>query len=70
MTPKTIIRRRGLAHTLAGFAPAVRRRDFLLTRQQRDAATAKEWGAVNEIVERDQLLDRAPSPAILQHCHR
>jgi len=42
MTPKAIIRRRGLAHMLAGFAPAARRRDFLLTRQELDAATAKE----------------------------
>jgi enoyl-CoA hydratase/carnithine racemase len=30
-------------------------RYFLLTRQKRDASTAREWGAVNEIVEKDKL---------------
>lgn len=38
---------------------SVRGRYFLLTRQELDAATAKEWGAVNEIVPRDTLLIRA-----------
>jgi hypothetical protein len=42
MTPKAIIGRRGLAHRVAGFAPAARRTDFLLTQQELDAATAKE----------------------------
>jgi enoyl-CoA hydratase/carnithine racemase len=34
-------------------------RYFLLTRQELDTATAKAWEAVNEIVEQDQLMDRA-----------
>jgi enoyl-CoA hydratase/carnithine racemase len=38
---------------------SVRGRDFILTRQELDAATAKEWGAVNEIVPADELLPRA-----------
>ncbi|MGH7022923.1 MAG: enoyl-CoA hydratase/isomerase family protein [Caulobacteraceae bacterium] len=38
---------------------SVRGRYFLLTRQTLDARTAKEWGAVNEIVPADQLLTRA-----------
>ncbi len=38
---------------------SVRGRYFILTRQVLDAATAKEWGAVNEIVPADQLLTRA-----------
>jgi enoyl-CoA hydratase/carnithine racemase len=38
---------------------SVRGRYFILTRQELDAATAKEWGAVNEIVPRDKLLARA-----------
>jgi enoyl-CoA hydratase/carnithine racemase len=32
---------------------------FILTRQELDAGTAKEWGAVNEIVSADKLLPRA-----------
>jgi enoyl-CoA hydratase/carnithine racemase len=38
---------------------SVRARYFILTRQELDAATAKEWGAVNEIVPADRLLARA-----------
>lgn len=38
---------------------SVRGRYFLLTRQQLDAQTAKEWGAVNEIVPADRLMQRA-----------
>ena len=38
---------------------SIRGRYFILTRQELDAATAKEWGAVNEIVPRDKLLARA-----------
>jgi enoyl-CoA hydratase/carnithine racemase len=38
---------------------SVRGRYFILTRQELDAATAKEWGAVNEVVPADQLLKRA-----------
>ncbi len=38
---------------------SVRGRYFLLTRQELDAATAKEWGVVNEILPRDRLLTRA-----------
>jgi enoyl-CoA hydratase/carnithine racemase len=38
---------------------AIRGRYFLLTRQELDAQTAKEWGAVNEIVPADKLLIRA-----------
>jgi enoyl-CoA hydratase/carnithine racemase len=38
---------------------SVRGRYFILTRQELDAATAKEWGAVNEIVPADKLLPRA-----------
>src|SRR5712671_2112684 len=37
----------------------IRGRYFILTRQELDARTAKEWGAVNEIVPADQLLPRA-----------
>ena len=37
----------------------VRGRYFILTRQEIDAQTAKEWGAVNEIVPGDKLLVRA-----------
>jgi enoyl-CoA hydratase/carnithine racemase len=37
----------------------VRGRYFILTRQELDAAAAKEWGAVNEIVPSDKLLPRA-----------
>ena len=37
----------------------IRGRYFILTRQELDAETAKEWGAVNEIVPADQLLPRA-----------
>jgi enoyl-CoA hydratase/carnithine racemase len=38
---------------------SVRGRYFILTRQELDAQTAKDWGAVNEIVPADQLLVRA-----------
>jgi enoyl-CoA hydratase/carnithine racemase len=38
---------------------SVRGRYFLLTRQILDAQTAKDWGAVNEIVPADRLLARA-----------
>jgi enoyl-CoA hydratase/carnithine racemase len=38
---------------------SVRGRYFLLTRQLLDAATAKEYGVVNEIVPADRLLARA-----------
>jgi enoyl-CoA hydratase/carnithine racemase len=38
---------------------SVRGRYFILTQQELDAATAKEWGAVNEIVSIEQLLARA-----------
>ena len=38
---------------------SVRGRYFLLTRQELDAETAREWGAVNEIVAADRLLPRA-----------
>src|SRR5258708_1398873 len=37
----------------------VRGRYFILTRQELDAETAKEWGAVNEIVPAEKLLPRA-----------
>jgi enoyl-CoA hydratase/carnithine racemase len=38
---------------------SIRGRYFLLTRQELGAETAKEWGAVNEIVPADALLGRA-----------
>jgi enoyl-CoA hydratase/carnithine racemase len=38
---------------------SVRGRYFILTRQELDARTAKEWGAVNEIVPADKPLPRA-----------
>ena len=38
---------------------SVRGRYFILTRQELDAATAKDWGVVNEIVPADKLLARA-----------
>nr|WP_295745567.1 enoyl-CoA hydratase/isomerase family protein [uncultured Acidocella sp.] len=38
---------------------SVRGRYFLLTRQVLDAATAQDWGVVNEIVPQDRLLARA-----------
>ncbi|ALG74677.1 crotonase [Azospirillum thiophilum] len=38
---------------------SVRGRHFILTRQILDAETAKDWGAVNEIVPAGQLLARA-----------
>jgi enoyl-CoA hydratase/carnithine racemase len=38
---------------------SIRGRYFLLTRQELDAQTAKEWGVINEIVPADQLLARA-----------
>ena len=37
----------------------IRGRYFIFTRQELDAQTAKEWGAVNEIVPADKLLARA-----------
>src|ERR1700740_3733975 len=37
----------------------VRGRYFILTRQELDARTAKEWGAINEIVSAEKLLIRA-----------
>src|SRR3984957_4149061 len=37
----------------------IRGRYFILTRQELDAETAKDWGAVNEIVPADKLLARA-----------
>jgi enoyl-CoA hydratase/carnithine racemase len=37
----------------------IRGRYFILTRQELDAQTAKEWGAVNEILAADKLLPRA-----------
>jgi enoyl-CoA hydratase/carnithine racemase len=37
----------------------IRGRYFILTRQELDAQTAKEWGAVNEIVPADKLQPRA-----------
>jgi enoyl-CoA hydratase/carnithine racemase len=38
---------------------SIRGRNFILTRQILDAQTAKEWGAVNQIVPADRLLARA-----------
>src|SRR6266550_3379579 len=38
---------------------SIRGRYFILTRQLLDAQTAKDWGAVNEIVPADRLLARA-----------
>jgi enoyl-CoA hydratase/carnithine racemase len=38
---------------------SIRGRYFILTRQELDAQTAKEWGAVNEIVPPDKLLASA-----------
>src|SRR6202043_3707678 len=38
---------------------SIRGRYFLLTRQELDAETAKQWGAVNEIVPSGKLLARA-----------
>ena len=38
---------------------SVRGRYFILTRQELDAETAKQWGAVNEIVPANRLLPRA-----------
>ena len=37
----------------------IRGRYFILTQQELDAETAKEWGAVNEILAADKLLPRA-----------
>jgi enoyl-CoA hydratase/carnithine racemase len=37
----------------------IRGRHFILTRQELDAETAKQWGAVNEIVPTAMLLPRA-----------
>jgi len=37
----------------------IRGRYFILTRQELDAETAKQWGAVNEVVPADRLLPRA-----------
>jgi enoyl-CoA hydratase/carnithine racemase len=36
----------------------IRGRYFILTRQELDAQTAREWGAVNEIIAADKLLPR------------
>ena len=38
---------------------SIRGRYFILTRQVLDAATAKDWGVVNEVVASDKLLARA-----------
>lgn len=38
---------------------SIRARYFLLTRQELNASTAKEWGVINEILPTDQLLTRA-----------
>jgi enoyl-CoA hydratase/carnithine racemase len=38
---------------------SIRGRYFLLTRQELDASTAKEWGVVNEIVPKADVLGRA-----------
>jgi enoyl-CoA hydratase/carnithine racemase len=38
---------------------SIRGRHFILTRQLLDAQTAKDWGAVNEVVPADRLLARA-----------
>lgn len=38
---------------------SIRGRHFIMTRQELDAQTAKEWGAVNEIVPAEKLLVRA-----------
>lgn len=38
---------------------SIRARYFLLTRQELDATTAKDWGVINEILPADQLLVRA-----------
>jgi enoyl-CoA hydratase/carnithine racemase len=38
---------------------SVRGRYFILTRQELDSETARQWGAVNEIVPADKLLVRA-----------
>jgi enoyl-CoA hydratase/carnithine racemase len=38
---------------------SVRARYFLLTRQELDADTAKQWGMVNEVLPADDLLRRA-----------
>jgi len=37
----------------------IRGRYFIMTRQELDAQTAKQWGAVNEIVPADKLLPRS-----------
>jgi enoyl-CoA hydratase/carnithine racemase len=37
----------------------IRGRYFILTRQELDAETARQWGAVNEVVPADKLLPRA-----------
>jgi len=37
----------------------IRGRYFILTRQELDAETAKQWGAVNEVLPADRLLPRA-----------
>jgi enoyl-CoA hydratase/carnithine racemase len=38
---------------------SVRGRYFILTRQELNAETAKEWGVINEVVSADMLLPRA-----------
>src|SRR6202008_431747 len=42
---------------------SVRGRYFVLTRQELDAQTARDWGPVNEIAPPDTLLPRAPQIA-------
>ena len=38
---------------------SIRGRYFILTRQELDTQTAKEWGVINEVVPADRLLGRA-----------
>jgi enoyl-CoA hydratase/carnithine racemase len=48
----------------------IRGRYFILTRQELDAETARQWGAVNEVVPADRLLPRAHEIAEqLAACH-
>jgi enoyl-CoA hydratase/carnithine racemase len=69
-TPSTVLQDK--PHFASGIVPGdgvhllwqeaigpIRGRYFILTRQELDAQTAKEWGAVNEIVAGDKLLPRA-----------
>jgi enoyl-CoA hydratase/carnithine racemase len=70
VTPSTVFQ--GKPHFEFGIVPGdgvhllwqevigtIRGRYFILTRQELDAQTAKDWGAVNEIVRADKLLARA-----------